>query len=148
MHATIFVENGGGDAVLDPDKNYKRGKCSGGARYLVFELGESTVQAGAFTNALAVWDLAPGESRTQKMQFRYNNIPGCELLVFESANGSSETKVTRTDSGTGAKTWRVESVPNAEGQHRAGCHNWSGGAYVYTGPSYSMAFQAQITEVR
>lgn len=149
VHAKIFVGNGGGDGVLDPDGNYDRGTvCEGGKRYVQFNLGSSTVKAGAFTNAFGIWWFNLGESRVQKMNYRYNNISDCEILRFEDANGLSAVRVTRVDDDTGAKQWTVESLPNADGNHVAGCYVWSKGSYVFNGKKYEMPFSARITEVK
>ncbi|MDP9348929.1 MAG: hypothetical protein M3P24_07300, partial [Gemmatimonadota bacterium] len=146
VHAKIFVGNGGGDGVLDPDMNYDRNTvCEGGKRYLQFNLGTSgTVKAGAFTNAFGIWWFDPGESRVQKMNYRYNNISNCEILRFEDANGLSAVRVTRVDDGTGAKQWTVESLPNnKDGKHLAGCYVYSKGSYVFNGKTYDMPFRAR-----
>ncbi len=150
VHAKIFVGNGGGDAVLDPDMNYKEGSCSGGARYVQFNLGSSVVKAGAFTNAFKVWHFTPGQSQVQMMRYSFNNIPDCERLTFEAANDLSPVRVTRVDDGTDGKPkqWTVESVPAADGKHWAGCYVFRGGKYVYNNTKYEMPFSARITEVK
>lgn len=152
VHAKIFVGNGGGDAVIDPDKQYKPGSCPGGKRLLTFDLGSGSdpIHAGAFTNARGVWHLAEGESVERTMQFQYSTIPNCELLRFsgettDSGVALSKVLVTRLPNAVdGARQWSVESIS----PHTAGCANWSKGAYRLNGPSYTMPFRAVVTEVR
>jgi hypothetical protein len=156
VSAKIFVGNGGGDAVIDPDKNYSKGSCDGGARYLRFDLsdGNSPVKAGAFTNARGVWKYREGETRDTIMQYWYNNIPNCEILRFsneKTPDGTQLSPVRTTrlanDPITGAGRWTVESVANTKGEHRAGCVNWIKGAYRLTDQTYNLPFRATITEV-
>jgi hypothetical protein len=156
VHAKIFVGNGGGDAVIDPDKNYSSGSCTGGARYLQFDLGDGKdpVKAGAFTNARGVWKYLEGETRDTIMQYWYNNIPNCEILRFsneKTPNGTQLSPVRTTrlakDPITGAGRWTVESLAK-NGEHRAGCVNWIKGAYRLTDQTYNLPFRATITEVK
>lgn len=150
VDAKIFA-GGSGDAVLDPDKNYKVGRCSGGRRYLRFDLGGGdVVTAGAFTNAFGVSKYSQGEARDTVMHYRYNNIPNCEILRFsnetmDSGVQLSPVRITRLpDTSTGAQQWNVESLP----PHTAGCANWSKGAYRLNGSTYTMPFRAVVTEIR
>lgn len=148
VHAKIFVGNGGGDGVIDPDKNYKTGACTGGARYLNYNLGNGTViQAGSFTNARGVYHLSTkGAFNEQDMWHSYTNIPNCESLRFEKALGSG-VRATRLSENTAAGQWRVETI----GDHIGRCYNYVKGKYVHrdgVDPQFTMPYHAVVTEVK
>lgn len=140
VHAKIFVvggtSSGSGDGVFDPDA--ERSKCPNGARYVQLDLGGGAARTGPFTNAKAIDQMLPGDTKLQPTMRWSVGLSGCDRLVF------NDVRVTRTDGGvTAPRTWSVETTAT----HLAACEILAKGAYVLTGATYAVPYRVTITEV-
>ena len=117
-----------------------------GNRTLEADFGSGFVPFTPFTNARNAAQLAQGQSRDQVMVFSNHENRACERFIFEpdSGSGVTLTRLTGDQFGNGNGEWTVESA----GDHKAGCYNWSKGAYRQTGGRVALAFRARFVEVK